>query len=48
VHIVGRSIPGITLEPPDQRTQGFLVLIALNWLFLKHGRKVFSEISVSI
>jgi hypothetical protein len=46
VHLVGRSISGITLEPPDQRARGFLVLINFNWLFLEHVRKVFGEISV--
>jgi high-affinity nickel permease len=46
VHLVDRSIPGITLEPPDQSVRGFLVLIDFNWLFLKPVRKVFGEISV--
>jgi hypothetical protein len=31
------------LELPEQKAQGFLVLIALKWLFSEHVCKVFSE-----
>jgi hypothetical protein len=34
------------LELSDQKAQDFLVLIALKCLFLKHTRKVFSEMTV--
>jgi hypothetical protein len=30
----------------DQKARGFLVLIALNWLFSEHVHKVFSEMTV--
>jgi hypothetical protein len=36
--------PGCILELPDQKARGFLVLIALERLFLKHAHKVFGEI----
>jgi hypothetical protein len=39
---------GIDFELPDQKTQGFIVLIALKWLFLEHVRKLFGEIYVRI
>jgi hypothetical protein len=38
--------PGIVLELPIQKARGFLVLIALKWLFLDHAHKVFDEIPV--
>jgi hypothetical protein len=37
---------GVVLELPHQKAQGFLVLIALIWLFLEYARKVFGEIPV--
>jgi hypothetical protein len=36
----------IILELLDQKAQGFLVLIALKWLFFEHARKLFGEMSV--
>jgi hypothetical protein len=38
--------PGCVLELPDQKARGFLVLIALNRLFLEHAHKVFGEMPV--
>jgi hypothetical protein len=38
--------PDCVLELSDQKARGFLVLIALKWLFPEHVLKVFSEISV--
>jgi hypothetical protein len=35
---------GCVLELSDQKARGFLVLIALKWLFLEHVYKVFGEI----
>jgi hypothetical protein len=43
-----QDVPGIILELPDQKARGFLVLIALKWLFLEHARKVFDEMPVRI
>jgi hypothetical protein len=37
---------GVVLELPDQKAQGFLVLIVLKQLFLEHACKVFSEMPV--
>jgi hypothetical protein len=48
VWIVAGSRFGYALELPDQKAQGFLVLIVLKQLFLEHIRKVFCEISVRI
>jgi hypothetical protein len=44
--ILAGPCPSIILELPVQKAQGFLVLIALKWLFLEHTRKVFGEIPV--
>jgi hypothetical protein len=37
---------GIVLESPDQKTRGFLVLIALKQLFPEHADNVFGEMPV--
>jgi predicted Na+-dependent transporter len=37
---------GIVFETSDQKTQGFLVLITLKWLFFKHTHKLFGEMPV--
>jgi hypothetical protein len=37
---------GIALEPPDQKTRGFLVRIVLTPHSLVHALKVFGEMSV--
>jgi hypothetical protein len=37
---------GVILEPPDQKTQVFVVLIALMWWFSEHTHNVFDEMSV--
>jgi hypothetical protein len=39
---------GVILKLPDQKTQGFLVLIAFKRLFPVHTRKVFDKIPVRI
>jgi hypothetical protein len=36
----------VVLELPDQKARGFLVQIALKWLFPEHARKVFGEMAV--
>jgi hypothetical protein len=39
---------GVVLELPDQKAQGFLVLIALKRLFSEHAHKIFGEMLVKI
>jgi hypothetical protein len=49
--IVRESLQGeisIVLELPNQKTRGFLVLIAFKRLLLEHVQKVFDEITVMI
>jgi hypothetical protein len=48
VWIVAGTHPGLTLELPDQKAQGFLDSIVLKWLFPEHARKVFGEMHVRI
>jgi hypothetical protein len=43
--VAGTQKPSF-LELPGQKNKGFLVLIALKQLFLKHARNVFGEILV--
>jgi hypothetical protein len=43
VWIFAGAHPGSIFELPDQRTQVFLVLIALMWLFPEHVHKMFGE-----
>jgi hypothetical protein len=46
VWIVAGTRRGYTLELPDQKVQGFLVLIVLKRLFHEHVHKVFDEMTV--
>jgi hypothetical protein len=39
---------GVIFELSDQKARGFLVLIALTWLFSEYTHKVFGEIFVRI
>jgi hypothetical protein len=39
---------GVVLELPDQKAQGFLVLIAFKRLFSEHAHKIFGEMLVKI
>jgi hypothetical protein len=46
VWIIAETHPGYTLELPDRKARGFLVLIALKRLFPEHTHRVFGEMSV--
>jgi hypothetical protein len=46
VWIVAETHSALIFEISDQKTRGFLVLIVLKRLFLKHARKLFGQMSV--
>jgi hypothetical protein len=41
-------IADVVLELSDQKTQGFIILISLKWLFSKYACKLFSEMTMRI